>query len=246
MMRWAKGASFLVAVLVVVAGCSSYPPLRPPESVLPAGVEETESGAGLVLYGAGREKMTGVIFYPGGLVRPEAYVSMLSRIASEGYRVVIVKMPFNLAVMAPDRARAVLDGTVAAAAGGPDRWVIAGHSLGGAMAARFAVRRGADYPSLAGVILLAAYPPDSDPLSNAGYQVLSIWATEDGLATAEDQERTASLLPVDAVIEVIDGGNHAGFGEYGPQKGDGERVISLEEQHEAVAQAILGFLSSLD
>lgn len=37
---------------------------------------------------------------------------------------------------------------------------------------------------------------------------------------------------------MIEGGNHAGFGDYGPQQGDGEATISADEQQEIAADAV--------
>ena len=50
------------------------------------------------------------------------------------------------------------------------------------------------------------------------------------------------FLPPRARREGIKGGNHAGFGEYGKQTGDGERTISLETQQDHVARSLVAFL----
>ena len=42
---------------------------------------------------------------------------------------------------------------------------------------------------------------------------------------------------------VIDGGNHAQFGNYGKQKGDGKAVISAEDQQTQTIQEIRKFLN---
>jgi hypothetical protein len=177
----------------------------------------------------------GLVFYPGGLVEPEAYVSMLAPIAAAGHPVIIVKMPFDLAVFAFRRAEDVVSNI--------RPWLIGGHSLGGAMAARFLAREGEGYRTLEGLVLLGAYP--ADDLSMTDYRVVSIWASEDGLATAEEREETAPLLPPDTEYIIIEGGNHAGFGEYGPQQEDGERLIPLEAQHDQTRAAILALLSEI-
>lgn len=36
----------------------------------------------------------------------------------------------------------------------------------------------------------------------------------------------------------IPGGNHAGFGDYGPQEGDGPAAIAPREQQEQTADAV--------
>jgi hypothetical protein len=45
--------------------------------------------------------------------------------------------------------------------------------------------------------------------------------------------------------DTVQGGNHAGFGEYGPQDGDGERLITLAEQHHRVQELVVCFLAGL-
>ena len=43
----------------------------------------------------------------------------------------------------------------------------------------------------------------------------------------------------------IEGGNHAQFGWYGPQRGDNPASISREAQQEQIVRATLALLSSL-
>ena len=53
-------------------------------------------------------------------------------------------------------------------------------------------------------------------------------------------------LPSGAVTTVLPGGNHAGFGDYGLQKGDGTASITKEVQREAVVEAMRIFLAGLE
>jgi hypothetical protein len=53
-------------------------------------------------------------------------------------------------------------------------------------------------------------------------------------------------LPPGSELVVIDGGNHAGFGHYGPQAGDGTATIDREEQQRQTAETLLAFVRSLD
>jgi dienelactone hydrolase len=213
--------------------------------MVPSGVEYLDHGDFISLRpvetGAGSADH-GIIFYPGGLVQPEAYVSMLAPLAANGTPVAIARVVANLAVFSPNRAESILEGDLGAAA---ETWTLAGHSLGGAMAARFMARSSGRYPNARGLILMASYPAESDSLAETDTPVLSIWATNDGLATPDDRRDTASRLPRDAVFAVIQGGNHAGFGEYGPQSDDGERSISLQEQHRQVRRLVTDFLERL-
>lgn len=138
-------------------------------------------------------------------------------------------MPYHLAVLRPDAAEQVMEDF-------PDveYWYIGGHSLGGAMAADFAASEG---QNLCGLILLAAYPTKD----LGGLPVLSIYGSEDGVLNRE--KYNASLSFANSLTEhVIEGGNHAGFGDYGPQKGDGAARISNEQQWQTTVQFIMDFI----
>jgi pimeloyl-ACP methyl ester carboxylesterase len=174
---------------------------------------------------------TGLIFYPGGRVDPRSYAPAARDIAAEGHLVVIVPMPLNLAFLAPDRAS-----TVVASFSEIEHWVIGGHSLGGAMAARFAYQS----PSMVeGLLLWASYPARGNDLSDRDILVTSIYGTRDGLATPEEITASRALVPPNTEWVEIAGGNHAQFGWYGPQSGDNAATISREaQQREAVAASV--------
>lgn len=159
-----------------------------------------------------------LIFYPGAKVEEIAYAPLLHRIAAEGIDVCLVEMPFRLAVLAPNRADRVMETEEYA------NWYIGGHSLGGAVAANYASDHG---EKLRGLVLLASYA--THPL-DPELQVLLVVGSEDGVVNRAKLEAGMQYLPADAVFYTIPGGNHAQFGSYGPQRGDGEAWISPEEQ----------------
>ena len=178
----------------------------------------------------------GFIFYPGGLVDPRAYAPMARDIAAnKGSLVVIVPMPLNLAVLGSGKAAPVIESF-------PEikKWAIGGHSLGGAMASQYAHRTP---KSVSGLVLWAAFPPDSSDLSASTLAAMSIYGTRDGLVSIGEIEESRRLLPVDTEFVPIEGGNHAQFGWYGPQKGDLPATISHADQQ---AQAVAGTISLLD
>jgi len=191
----------------------------------------------LVFRPAGQEPVTGLVLYPGGRVDPRAYAPAGREVAEQGYLVAIVPMPLNLAVLAPDRA-----GDVMAAFPEVGHWAVGGHSLGGAMAARFAYN---DPNAVDGLVLWAAYPASTDDLSGHDLAVTSIFGTRDGLATAGKIDASRPLLPSDTVWVAIEGGNHAQFGWYGPQSGDNEATISREEQQAEIVEATAVLLSAI-
>ena len=171
----------------------------------------------------GPSEKAALIFYPGGKVEERAYAPLLRLIAGQGMDVCLLKVPLHLAVLSPDRADAAMAEHDYAA------WYIGGHSLGGAIAANYA----AGHPGIfRGLVLLAAYP--SHPLDGE-IRVLSILGSEDGVLNREKLAAGEQFAPGGVQTHVIPGGNHAQFGSYGPQKGDGTALIPAAEQWEETA-----------
>ncbi|MGC9400661.1 MAG: alpha/beta fold hydrolase [Anaerolineae bacterium] len=242
-MRWKRWALGLLLVVVLAAAgfvVWAEMPLGPmPEAVAalqsdPQVVVETEPW--LIFRPAEVEPEIGLILYPGGRVDPRSYAPPAREIAAAGYLVVIPPMPLNLAFFAPGRAEAVM-------AAFPDirRWVVGGHSLGGAMAANFAYTRP---ERVAGLVLWASWPAEGNSLADSDLPVLSVYGTEDmGL---EGIEAGKTLLPPHTRWVVMEGGNHAQFGWYGPQPGDGEATISRRDQQAQVVAATIAFLNEIE
>lgn len=180
---------------------------------------------------------TGLVLYPGGRVDYRAYAPAAHQIAAQGYLVVLVDMPLNFAVFDADAAARVL-----AAYPQITHWAVGGHSLGGAMAANFAMK---NPNAVDGLVLWAAYPASSDNLSPSGLRVLSVYSEYDGLTTGEDIDASRAMLPADTQWVRISGGNHAQFGWYGDQPGDNPAVISRQEQQEQVIASTVELLGSL-
>lgn len=179
------------------------------------------------------------VFYPGGHVNPQAYAAHVRGIAeAAGIRALIIPMPLDLAVMDVN----AMDDVIAAYPG-VQTWILGGHSLGGAMACNYLY----NHPqAVDGLVLWAAYPADSNDLASYDdVPMLSIHAENDGLATPDDVAQRVPLLPADTGYVLIEGGNHAGFGWYGDQNGDGVRRISGEEQMAQVVAATARFIEGL-
>lgn len=169
-----------------------------------------------------------LIFYPGAKVEETAYSPIMKTLAENGVDCFLVKMPMKLAILGMNRA----DGIVGRY--NYDSYYLAGHSLGGAMAANYAAKHKADY---AGLFLLAAYP--TEDLTSAQFPVVFIYGENDGVLNREKLKAGFKLAPGDYREVVIDGGNHAQFGSYGEQKGDGAATIPAEEQQKITADTIL-------
>ncbi|ERI93979.1 hypothetical protein HMPREF1982_01287 [Clostridiales bacterium oral taxon 876 str. F0540] len=180
---------------------------------------------------------TGFIFYPGGKVAPEAYAPICSKIAAQGYKVIIVPMPLNLAVLNGNKAQEVIKAY-------PEikNWVIGGHSLGGVMAASFAKKH---TDEIKGLVMFAAYPQAKDDMSKDTLKVLSLWGSEDGCADISKVTGAKAIVPKDAEFKAIEGGNHAQFGNYGFQKGDNEAKIPSAQQQSIAVEYTVSLLNEV-
>jgi hypothetical protein len=198
--------------------------------------ENAQNADGWIVLKPEGTPIAGFVFYPGGLVDPAAYAPLMKHVSDGGVLVVIVPMPLDLAVFGVGRADKVVTAY-------PDvtHWAIGGHSLGGAMACEYVSNNPRVFD---GLILLASYPADSTDLSEIDLPTILIYGTEDGVS-GEVFEASKSRLPDDTTLVEISGGNHAQFGDYGPQKGDGAASISRDQQQRLTAEAILDFLEKL-
>ncbi len=170
-----------------------------------------------------------IIFYPGGKVEETAYAPLMLSFAEAGYDVYLVKMPARLAILGMDRADAIIENAPEVT-----EWTMMGHSLGGAMAASFIA--GSDR-EIANLILLAAY--STEDLSDEGMDIYSFYGSEDKVLNAAKYEEYRGNLTEDVIETVIDGGNHAYYGHYGEQDGDGTASITRAEQQQTVLDVFL-------
>ena len=171
-----------------------------------------------------------LIFYPGGKVEESAYAPLLHELAAAGVDVCLVKMPFRLAIFDANAASDVISST------SYEHYYLGGHSLGGAMAARYAASEG----SIEGLFLLAAYPTLDLP---ATLPVVSIVGSSDTVVDREKMEAGRAYVAGEYREYVIEGGNHALFGSYGAQKGDGSPTITAAEQGARTVEIIMESLS---
>lgn len=238
--KWVVAGLF-AAILVALAGFTiwAYTPLGPmPEALALLSSDDqvqVETNSWLTFRPTSGQPDTGLIFYPGGRVDYRSYAPLAREIARQGYTVVLVPMPFNLAVFGAGRASDVI-------AAHPEirHWAIGGHSLGGAMAANYVY----SHPdAVSGLALLAAYPAGNNSLADRNPDVLSIYGTGDG--AVDKLKASQALLPPQTEWAAIEGGNHAGFGWYGPQPGDGAATISREEQQAQTVASVVALLSRM-
>lgn len=183
-------------------------------------VEKTDFG----WYFDGPAADTALVFYPGAKVDEAAYAPLLHRLAESSMDVFLVKMPFHLAFFGANKADQILDRYDYA------HWYIGGHSLGGVMAVDYASAH-----ELQGIILLASYPTKT-----VDEPILLIYGTEDGVLNRGRVEEASRFGTVETAV--LDGGNHANFGNYGEQAGDRDSAICAEEQQKQTVSAIEAWL----
>ena len=226
----------MLVLLLVIGGCviyvnDYYHPLDSAQDALMTTVTvrtyQLEDGA-WVFEPLDTEISKGMIFYPGGKVAYEAYAPLMGMLAEEGFLCVLPEMPANLAVLDMDAAKEY-PGQFPQVT----EWYLGGHSLGGSMAASYVAEHAQEYE---GLVLLAAY--STADLKDSGLQVLSVYGSEDGVLDMEKYEEYKANLPEDFHEKIIQGGNHAYFGSYGFQDGDGEANIRNEEQLQLTVEFI--------
>ena len=173
----------------------------------------------------------GFVFYPGGLVSEESYEPLMYAIREKGISCFLVSMPFDLAVFDVNAAEKILEDNPTV-----KRWYIGGHSLGGAMAASHLKKNTDDYK---GLILLGAY--STKDISSVSVNVLLVYGSNDGVMDREKYAECKQNLPKSTKEHIIEGGNHAYFGMYGEQKGDGVSTLTPSLQILLTADLIADF-----
>lgn len=190
-------------------------------------VSVTHSSNGLFIDGKGND--TALIFYPGAKVEYSAYLPLMNQIAAQGVDVYLVQMPFNLAFFGQNSADDIIKNS------NYSHYIMSGHSLGGVVASGYASKHDVD-----GLVLLAAYP--SEEIDNP---TLSIYGSEDKVLNLKSYNDAKPLIKANFTEHIINGGNHAQFGNYGLQKGDGNAGINSTLQQNETASEIIKFINKL-
>ncbi|MDY2777026.1 MAG: alpha/beta fold hydrolase [Collinsella sp.] len=164
----------------------------------------------------------GLIFYPGAKVEAEAYLPILDMLRDQGIACFLARMPLNMAIFDVDAAEGIMDDHPQI-----ETWYIGGHSMGGGMASAWASDNAT---RVEGLILLGAYVYGDYPPSDA----LTIY----GSLNTSVEER----IHYSENVVRIEGGNHAQFGNYGPQHGDPPATISAKRQQERAVEEIVSFM----
>ena len=197
--------------------------------------KESDGTDGWLFDGPGTD--SALVFYPGAKVEAVSYAPLMKEISLQGVDCYLCRMPLNFALLGKNAAEDIR----VVNTGNYGKWYIGGHSLGGAAAAMTADDAEEEGGAAAwdGLILLAAYP--TGELSTP---VLSIYGSEDKVLNSEKYAETESegLWPDDFTEIIIEGGNHAQFGSYGEQKGDGRTGTDAAKQQKETAEAVSNWI----
>lgn len=237
MKKFKKFILWLVEIIaVLLIGVSAYVHFSTyqPSTDAKIAAKSATHANNVTTFKAKNNKMT-VIFYSGALVAPDSYSIWAKEVAESGYTVKIVHFPFNMAFLNMNAAKSLVKPN--------EKYVIGGHSLGGAMAARYA--HNASTKNLKGVFLLGAYADEKGRLDRKNLQVLSITATRDGVLNWKNYNSDKKYLPKTTEYKSIKGGNHGGFGSYGSQKGDKKSKISNQKQQDIIASLLINWLNKV-
>jgi hypothetical protein len=189
-------------------------------------------------------RRTGFLFFPGAAVDPVAYAPLLHEVSAAGYTAVLIEVPRRGALGGAEdpavfvRAREAMSST-----NDVDRWVAAGHSRGGLIAATL-VR--ADTSKFRGLVLIGTSHPRDFSLADAPVHVTQVFGSRDTVADVEKVVAARKNLPPSARAVPIEGGNHSQFGYYGFQLGDWPATIGRDVQQRLTRDAVIEALHAAD
>lgn len=173
----------------------------------------------------------GFIFYCGAFVDYRDYCGILGGLAERGYFTASLKCPLDIAMLNPFGALQLMDQH-------PEihHWFIGGHSMGGVVASLLSSDL---FGRFEGVVLLASYSivPISVP-------ALSIYGTNDGVLVMPLYQLSKPLVESGLTEIVLQGGNHAQYGNYGNQFLDRPADISMDTQQQTCIDAIDQFIQA--
>lgn len=171
------------------------------------------------------EYTSAFIFIPGGKVECTAYAPLMQKIAQEGVLCILLKVKFNLAILDQNAPKGIKEDFNEV-----EKWSIGGHSLGGAVACLYVNKHIDEFQ---GLVLMGSFP--SKDLSESNLDCVAIYGSNDKVMKKHHFEDNIKNFPKLTTVHEINGGNHAFFGSYGEQKGDGKATISNATQIELAA-----------
>lgn len=221
---------FYVSILIILLlnGVNNYSATDEVNKYLKSSdvVKVSKIDEGYYFDGPGSE--TAVIFYPGARVEYTSYAKLMYEISENGYDTFLLAMPLNFAFLGINKPDSIIEEY------NYSNYYLSGHSLGGVAASMYV---SSNPDKIKGLIVLSSYPTKKLP---DGIEYISIYGSEDKVLNIEKYNDSKKYFPDNYKEYVIEGGNHAGFGNYGNQKGDGISKITSDEQEEYVIKLLLG------
>jgi len=224
-------------VVLLALPLSTYIVSYPPEQEARVSFQRATIGQGYFGYEQADPRL-GIIYYPGGLVNPIAYATFAENLALHVQASVFVIQPlFNLAITNIQAAQQVIT-----AYPNLTTWIVGGHSLGGSTAAFFAAEQ---MNQVAGLFFLASYTTEQANFDESFLPIMSIIGSGDTVLNMDTYVASKRYWSQSVTEIIIEGGNHAQFGHYGPQRGDGVATISVEDQQSQVLSALQTWLTPI-
>lgn len=233
MKKFLKIITAVLALTIVIAFCYFLPYSKAQSfTEIPETVKVSNEKEGLFYDGPGNDKL--LILYPGAKVDTKAYEPVMSMLAEDGIDCFVIDMPLHFAFFNINGADKILNNY------DYKNYYIAGHSLGGAMAANY-LAKDDNWKKFEGIIFLASY--SANDLKKSTLRAVSIYGSNDGvLNISKVKEGRKYFKDENYSEEVIQGGNHAQFGNYGKQSGDNTAEISPQKQWEETVKIIENFV----
>lgn len=229
-----------VGLLLLAAGALWLSPFAAAPRALealqdPDSLSISETSTEIVFEPRSGQVSSGIVFHPGARVDARAYARVLQPLAEAGHQVVIVKEPLGIAFLSRNFTASWIEKHPQI-----ERWIVAGHSLGGVVAAIDAESQGT-----AGLLLWASFPA-SDMSGSTTLEVMSVYGTADAIATPQDILASAPELPTSTVFAPIEGAIHSFFGDYGLQPGDGSPGTDRAIAQAQIASASLDLVTAVE
>mmetsp|Transcript_1335 Transcript_1335/g.1670 ORF Transcript_1335/g.1670 Transcript_1335/m.1670 type:complete len:482 (+) Transcript_1335:145-1590(+) len=194
------------------------------------------------------DKTFGVLFFPGALINHTAYAPIASKLSDRGIVVAVISLePMRFSTDVESNKKKALTAMYEVLSTSDitvDEWVLSGHSAGGMVAITLAAEM---KPGITKLVLCGIGTNEFGEQSfrNDSIQALVINGSEDKLVNGRSEKQKEAFqntLPPSTTYVTIEGGNHAGFGHYGPQMMDGTRTITLDEQQDIFVNKTVEFL----
>ena len=221
---WAKTPmSATASSLAAVAADDRVDVTSTPDTVVMRPAETAANGQGLV-------------FVAGARVDPQAYEQTFAGLVATGVTVVVERPVLGFGILDPRPLATFTD-----LAPEVDSWAVGGHSLGGVRACRYT----ADDRTVDALVLFGSYCATTDLSADDDLTVLSLGGSRDGLSTPAKIDRYRDMLPAGASVVEIEGSNHAQFGSYGAQSGDGTATLTDEEARQQITARLTSFFAGV-